>query len=653
MLHAPLSPARTMPQRLLPLALLALSGLAASGLAAPAASAQDGALTLLGRYSTGLFDRGAAEISAYDPATRRLFMVSAIAAEIRILDLSNPAAPVSVGTVNLSAYGAGVNSVAVSNGLVAAAVEAAVRQDAGRVVVFSTDGTIRADAAVGALPDMVTFTPDGARLVVCNEGEPNAAYTVDPVGSVSVVDVTRGVGGSVTLGVRTAGFADFNTGGPRAAERPAGVRVFGPGASVAQDLEPEYAAISADSRTAYVTLQENNGLATVDLDAARVTRLTALGTKDHSLAANRFDASDRDNAAGTAGAINLRTWPVRGLYMPDAIAAFTAGGATFLVTANEGDAREYTGFVEAARVGTLTLDAARFPDGAALKANPALGRLSVSTAGADADRDGDIDTLYAFGARSFSVWNAQGSLVWDSGDRLETLIAARHPADFNSSNNANATFDTRSDDKGPEPEGVAVGVVGGRTYAFIGLERIGGVAVYDVTTPTAPTFAAYANFRDFSATGDRNTPAGLLGYGDLGPEGILFISAADSPTGGPLVVVSNEISGTVSVIAVNAARFVTSAARAQAPSGLGVALAGPHPIRGVSTVRVDVPTAGAARLVLHDALGRTAQTLFDGPAAPGASTEATLDATHLAPGLYVLRLTQGSAVVARTVVVAR
>jgi hypothetical protein len=325
------------------------------------------------------------------------------------------------------------------------------------------------------------------------------------------------------------------------------VRIFGPNATVAQDLEPEYVTVSDDGSTAWVTLQENNAIAIVDIATATVTSIVPLGYKDHSLAVNALDAGERD------GKVNIVPRPVLGMYQPDSIADYQAGGQTYLVTANEGDAREYDGFVEAIRIGTgatsARLDPVVFPDKAALESNSGIGRLNITSAQGrrEADADAEFETLYTFGARSFSIRAADGTLVYDSGDDFEQITAAAYPANFNASND-NGTFDNRSDDKGPEPEGLTTGVIDGRTYAFVGLERIGGVMVYDITNPVLPTFVQYINNRDFAA-----------GTGDLGPEGLLFIPAADSPTGGPVLVVSNEISGTVTLYAIDSVADVPAA----------------------------------------------------------------------------------------------
>jgi hypothetical protein len=370
---------------------------------------------------------------------------------------------------------------------------------------------------------MVTFTDDGDYLLVANEGEPNsygAADSVNPEGSVTIIDLRRG---PKHARVSTASFAQFDS--QIDALRAQGVRIYGPGATVSQDLEPEY--ITTRGRTAWVTLQEANALAVIDIPSATVTRIVPLGTKDHRLAGNGLDASDRD------GGINIVNRPVRGMYQPDAIANFRGpDGQLYLVTANEGDSRsgdDFPGFNEEVRLSTIP--AARLPaEVAALRGNAALGRLNVSLASPQ-DANGNYTAIDAFGARSFSVWSATGDLVWDSGDQFEQYFAANAPALFNASNTNPPEVDNRSDNKGPEPEGIAVGRIGPRTYAFIGLERVGGVFAYDVTDPAAPTFAAYANARDV----------------DLGPEGVTFVAADDSPTCTPLVLVGNEVSRTLAV----------------------------------------------------------------------------------------------------------
>jgi hypothetical protein len=904
----------------------------------PAARAQDAppaiAIRPVGTYSSGQLNVSAAEIVVYHAGTQRAYVVNGGDKTLDILDVSDPTAPALIRQVDMTPFGNAATSVAIYDDLFAVAVPAAEKTDPGAVVFLDPDGTVLAQVTVGALPDMLTFTPDGRYVVTANEGEPSADYTVDPEGSISIIDVSGGVAALNDASVRTAGFVAFND-----AEIDAQIRIYGPNATVAQDLEPEYVAIAPDSTTAFVTLQENNALAVVDLANAEVTALLpfgfkhfdapvatlttypvadlpALGTtaagqeirlggfsglfyegvedagrlifvthpdrgpssRGHDvdgdginerpfalpdfqpvivrlaldpatgvveileqigltrpdgtpltglpnlagaagmayadeepvdlqgnplaldplgadleglaraedgtywladeyrpalyhvggdgeliaryvpegsnntetevvvgeealpaiyaqrrvnrgfeavalrddilyafiqstldnpddaedsaskstdlvrilafdtqagqtvgeyfyrldggdvdliadavtapdgsllvmerdeeagaaaekriyrididvatnflgydlpvgvelksdadlaklgitpaakrlvvdlgvigydrvdkpeglalidadtlavindndfgvggaldlatgrieedpdptpvvlgivrLAANGLDASDKD------GGVNITGWPVEGMFMPDAIDAYTVDGQTYLVTANEGDARDYGGYSEEDRLGNLALDAAIFPHATELQRKKALGRLFVSTAGADTDGDDLIDRIAAFGGRSFSIWDTAGNLIFDSGDAIERITAEALPDGFNS-NSKNNSFDNRSDEKGPEPESLALGEIDGRTYVFVGLERVGGVMVWDITDPRAPSFVQYANNRDFTAADEA--------AGDLAPEGIAFVPAIDSPTGAPLLLVANEYSGTMTVWAI-------------------------------------------------------------------------------------------------------
>ena len=238
--------------------------------------------------------------------------------------------------------------------------------------------------------------------------------------------------------------------------------------------------------------------------------------------------------------------------MPDGIASYTVGGKTFLITANEGDAREYEDedadfeFIEAERIGNdkIMLDPVAFPDAEVLKENANLGRLDITTTLGKNPTTGLYEALFAFGGRSFSIWSAAGDLVFDSGDDLEWITASTYPEHFNASNDNN-NFDNRSDNKGPEPEGVVIGHLYGKDYAFVGLERIGGVAVYNVSNPYAPHFVTYVNVRDFDADVDSSAA------GDLGPEGLVFIEARNSPNHKPLLVIGNEVSGITRILQIN------------------------------------------------------------------------------------------------------
>ena len=954
-------------------AVISTVGTAVALVLANAAAANDGHAERIALKPIGTFDAGgagSAEIVAFDAGSKRLFVVNAQTKTVDIVDAADPTQPSRIATIDTSALGA-PNSVATHGGLVAVAIESSPKTDPGHVAFYDVNGVLITSVKVGALPDMLTFTPNGEHVLVANEAEPSGYGVghVDPPGSVSIIPVANSPSKLKKLkdsDVRTASFTSFD--GQEASLRAQGIRIYGPGASASQDFEPEYITVLRDSRTAYVTLQENNAIAEIDIKSAKVTAVRPLGFKDYSLPPQatatyewndrpsigataagqklrlggfsglafegvtadgklkfithtdrgpnaeptginrpfllpsfnpqvvrftldprngRFDLTDQialraedgrkltglpntalsadanqpyndevpvdlrgkvlpldplggdfegiavaddgslwmadeyrpaiyhfdehgrlierlvpigthaaageavppagvagkfgvealpavlaqrrqnrgmeaiaiqdgkiyafvqspirnpatlgngalnamqnvrlvefdpatrgtrqfvyimdnppavgaddtradkigdmvavpgggflvverdddsvlkdavetitkkvyaasltgatdisslgavdvgggvlktvdqmsaaelsavgvvpvgkklhvdlaqagyagvekieglallgngqlallndndfgvaqivvDNATGRYtlapgyvpevpvlgignvpgldpsdrdNAVNITQWPVFGMYEPDAIASFHIGHQKYLITANEGDARDWPGLSEEARVGSLTLDADAFPDGASLKANGNLGRLNVTRTLGDTDGDGDFDQLYTLGGRSFTIWTDKGSLVFDSGSDFERVIAAREPAFFNASNDDRA-FDSRSDNKGPEPEAIAIGTVGQRTYAFIGLERMGGIMVYDVTNPIAPVFVDYANNRDFTVD-----PATAEAAKDLGPEGVIFIDAKNSPTGSPLLVVANEVSGTVTLYSVTA-----------------------------------------------------------------------------------------------------
>lgn len=530
--------------------------LSSGAIAAPETKPFSLSITPVGTYASGVFDQSAAEIVAHDPKTQRLFVVNAQSGQIDVLDMRVPSALGKLFSIDLSGYGAAINSVDVHNGLVVAVVEVEERTNPGTAVFTDTDGNVLAAVQVGALPDMVVFTPDGKRVLVANEGEPNADYSIDPEGTVSIIDLPRDIRNLTDAHVRTADFRHFND-----ATLDPSIRISGPGATVAQDLEPEYITVSRDSRTAWVALQENNAIAVLDIEKGEFTALHGLGFKDHLLPGNELDVSDRDDA------IRIVNWPVFGVYQPDAIASYEYRGRNYIVTANEGDAREYDGFADVSRFRALTADtpictdSPRFAEFFAdnplgirtpgqLRDNVNMGRLNViTTEGLRADGS-CYEAIYAFGARSFSIYNDRIEQVYDSGSDFERITAEAYPEFFNSNHRENS-FETRSDDKGPEPEGVTVAKLWGSTYAFVGLERIGGVMIYDITNPYSPSFVQYFNNRDFSAQ------PGTEAAGDLGAEGLIVVEASRSPIPGvPLLVVANEVSGTTTVFRIDRERRV-------------------------------------------------------------------------------------------------
>lgn len=660
-----------------------------------AATPHSVSLDLLSRYSSGVYGLSAAEITTHDPVNQRVFVVNARIGAIDVLDASRADDLIYLDTLSMDEVpglpvGSVVNSITWHDGLLAAAVEAPTKTDNGYAALFdSTTLELINFVEVGAQPDNLTFTPDGRHLLTANEGEPSVeydldgtgepesvreVYRVDPVGSVSVIPVVDGRLGEAL----TAGFERFNA---RKAElMAAGVRIFGPAdnrqpygadniADVAGDLEPEYLAVSADSRFAWVSLQENNALARIDIDNATVTDIFPLGFKDHGMERNAMDVSDGDRKQCDPGnadhvgtdakcaRIDIRTWPgVAGMYHPDSIAAYEAGGRTYIVTANEGDARawgeefggpfgdeetndayfsgdqthRHTGFIEEWRVKHLThpdgfdrragddlprhlrdlaAGAILNPDvfgycgarlGDAATGTPAdagdcrddfigMGRLLVSWVDGyqkhadgtpvyynrygEQDDNGDrlmYDRLYAFGGRSFAIWDGEtGEQVFDSGAHMERYMANQQdqadaivgnlndircllgsdrsiPCDafFNSNHSHADSMDRRSVNKGPEPEGIVLGQLGEKTYAFIGIERMGGVMTYDISNPEAPVFVDYLNTRENWTLKPENN---LEAVGDLGAEGLHFIPADQSPSGEALLAVGHEVSGTTTL----------------------------------------------------------------------------------------------------------
>jgi hypothetical protein len=507
-------------------------------------------LERIGRYESGQFREDAAEIVAHAPGTDRLFVVNAEAGGVDVLDAADPSNPVRKTTLLTGeawAEGGEVTNVALADGLLAVATVHETPQEPGRVLFYRADDLeLRGDAEVGAGPDMVKFDATGDRAFVACAAEPDAAWERNPEGGIGIVDLSDGAGSA------TVTFVDFTAFDGREDElRERGVRIFGPGdPSASTNLQPEYLTLSGDESTAYAVLQPNNAIAVVDVEAATVEDLRPLGFKDHSAPGNELDTSDE------AG-LMIRNWPVRGMYQPDAVDRIQGpDGEEYLLTANEGAMRNDGEYDETARVGELELDPDAFDlDGLAgmdsveeLQRPENLGRLKVTTE-LGTGEDGRYGALYSFGGRSFAVWTTDGELVFDSGADFELLTAMHHPANFNTDGTRNVQSD-RSAAKGPEPEGVVVGEVDDRTYAFVGLERIGSVVVYDVTDPRSPAFVQYVNARDFdvdpeSEIGDGPRDAGEAG--DLGPEGITFVPADEGPIDDPLVTVANELSGTTTL----------------------------------------------------------------------------------------------------------
>ena len=511
-------------------------------------------LQRVGRYETGSFD-GGAEIVAYDVETTRLFVVNSGAGQVEALDVSDPANPTQDAVLDAAAdvpNGGGANSVDVGGGIVGIAVEHTDTQPAGRLAFYDSGSLdLLGSVEVGSLPDKVTLTPDGSYAISANEGEPNddepAGDRTDPAGSISIVDLTDSVPSAT---VETLGFEAYDD--QVAALRADGVRIYGASEQVetprpSTDFEPEFVSVTGDGETAFVSLQENNAIATIDVPNARIVDVSGLGFKNFSLPSNQLDTSDVDG-------VEFGNWPIYGMYQPDSIGAFTIDGQRYVATANEGDSRDF----EEGTVSDLELD----PEAFDLSGHPSvdtieelqqpehLGNFEVTTELGDVDDDGQYEQLYAYGGRSFAVWRLESDglqLVYDSGSLFEEIQAEQYPAGFQ-----NTT------ESGPETEAVTIGTVGDRTYAFVGQERGSGLMTFDVTRPSNPSYVSTNINRDYSVTfgdlaadAEADPEADEPGRaGDWGPEGVEFIPVADSPTDRALLAVGYEVSGTVGIFEV-------------------------------------------------------------------------------------------------------
>lgn len=542
-------------------------------------------LSIVGRAVLNSNLAAGAEIVQYHAATKTIYATNTTANAISVISASSLTAetpelanPISSANLNVGSsivmpaevagvQLGGINSVAVHGDLMAVAIAAKAQAANGFVLFYNglndSNPVFLDEVEVGNLPDMVTFTPDGGKVIVANEGEPNGDYSSDPEGSLSVINILAN--GENEENADSVTFTAFNNMQAELEAKgmlfpnPSGRTINGHAitTTVAMDLEPEY--ITATNTTAYVTLQENNGIAVLNLEDLSV-EIKGLGYKDW--AGLYFDGQED-------GAVSFGKYDgLYGIYMPDSIAHYEWKDATFLLTANEGDAREY--FFDVADEAACTaaggedydaddgclaytdeiklkkLTAAAGSKLEMLQANGALDDLKVSNVVGDSNGDGEFEAAYTYGARSFTIWDQNGLVVFDSGDDFERITASVHGDMFNNTDDKNKG-DDRSGNKGPEPEAITVGVVGSRTYAFIGLERMGGVFVYDITNPYDAFFADYVYNRDL--TDGLKHPDAVIG--DLAPESLVFVAAKDSPTGKALLVVGNEVSGSVSVWNIN------------------------------------------------------------------------------------------------------
>jgi len=556
------------------------------------------AIRLVGRTVLNAEDpEGAAEIVAFQTSKNWIYAVNSSIkpAVVEVIDATtidsaaltadaegvitntNLSSAITLDLVATTGLNGDANSIAVddNNEVLAVAMASGTPGVNGHISFFDISGatpTFIKNVEVGDLPDNVVFTHDGAKVVVANEGEPSSDYVIDPEGSISVIEMTSGMPADTANNIMLTAYntmqSELEAQGAKFSN-PSGNTIKGEVRTytVAQDLEPEYVAIAEDNQTAFVSMQENNAMAVVDLTDNSI-EVRGLGFKNWQ--GLSIDVSDKD------GGVNLKTYEnLYGMYQPDTIVTYSWQGADFVISANEGDGREYVAFErdaaeDAGKVECETdfpqgiydwddgeeiciayTDEARVKDledfgpvsaelDAYVTANggkDGLGRLLVTNA-LGQDESGEYRDLYAYGGRSFTIWDRNGIAVFDSGDDIARITASIHGAAFNNDEDENEG-DTRSDAKGAEPEALAVGNVGSQTYAFIGLERMGGIMAYNVTNPHNVKFVDYFY--------NRGLVEGTDITGDLAPEGMKFISADKSPTNEALLVIGNEISGSVAV----------------------------------------------------------------------------------------------------------
>ena len=469
-------------------------------------------------------DGGVAEIVKYNKYNQTMYLVSGKTQSVHIVNLNNVNSNSNTTleatkTVTLESIGindAGdITSVDVSpdGKEIAIAIQHKDYDKNGYIARFDANGQLINIHEAGIQPDMITYSPDGSLILTANEGEPRQGYeagTVDPKGSITALDTNTNQSYDID-------FTAFDSAESRAALVADNV-IIKKDTAPSVDFEPEYITISNDSLTAYVTLQEANSIATIDLTTKQVTRVDSLGFKDYSSGDNKVDLYKKDDA------INItNTDEFLGIYMPDGISSYEVDGKTYLLTANEGDSREWGDYINE------------------VEEKYGESESKIVTLNTD-DYDGfdDLSKKYLFGGRSFSIIDASTmTMVSDSNGEFEEITAKLLPEYFNCSND-DISFEDRSGKKGPEPEDIKTMIIDGKVMAFIGLERIGGIMMYDVSDPTNPTYVDYLNLRDFSDDIS----------GSVSPEGLCTVSAKDSPTNKPMLIIANEVSGDVNVVEV-------------------------------------------------------------------------------------------------------
>ena len=502
-------------------------------------------LTKIGSYVSGFSnkDGGVAEIVAYDKDNNNAWVVNGATGKLDILSMGNVTGArsdaMTATSIDISGKAAqaessftygDMTSVAVStkDDLVAVALQDKSYDKRGYIAFLRKNGDFLGMVPAGFQPDMVTFTPDGNTVLAANEGEPRngiGSGITDPKGSVSVIRVNH-----ENPAASRSEDADFTAFDSKRDELVKQNIILSKGTAPSADLEPEY--IAASNTKAYVTLQEANAIAVLDISGGSYDGVYSMGFKDLGAESNAIDVleDDKYEAAVYPDAV--------GAYMPDGIAAWESGGQQYIATANEGDAREWGDYANEGKVSITSADGTEAKKVRAIKADGTDGLPEGKTV--------------LFGGRSFSIYKVEDSglkQVYDSGNEFEKKTAETLASYFNCSNDDNL-IDSRSRKKGPEAENVTVGTVNGKIYAFIGLERIGGIMVYDVTDPEKAQYSNYINSRDFSEDPAKLGEGVESLKGDVAPEGLAFVSASDSPSKTPILLSAFEVSGTVAAYAV-------------------------------------------------------------------------------------------------------
>lgn len=493
----------------------------------------------LSSYSVGRAnaDGGVAEIVTYNKDDKVFYVVTGVTQSIDLVKINSDGSTERKKRINIGDVlkGQDINvgdmtSVSYSDekNLLAVAVQDKDYKNNGHIVILDKEGNYKESFECGVQPDMVTFTKDGKYILSADEGEPREGYDngIDPKGSVTIINV----------GDKSTNKVEFNINRDKALKK--GI-LLKKDSNPAEDLEPEYIAISDDNKTAFISLQENNAIASIDIESGDINYVKGLGFIDHSLSGNEIDAV---RGKGDNAKIDIKRDNFFGTPMPDGIAFLSKDGKDYILTANEGDAREW-GKKKNKYENTKSK---KFDE----KANKKTEYL-------DNDKTDGLDEnkIYLLGGRSFSIYDASDlTRVYNSGSDFEKITARIFPDFFNTSNDEDKgpdELDARSNKKGPEAENIAVLNIKDKTYAIVGLERISGIMIYDITDPSNPVYKDYFNNRIFIKSVNDKEEIGLEKRGNVGPEGLCAIEAKDSPTGKPIVLVANEVSGTVQVIEFN------------------------------------------------------------------------------------------------------